>query len=211
MYHATMRGVPDGHRRRFYLMTTSQTLPHWDMTVVYPSLESPEFVEGFGSGIQDIADLARLFDAHTIMEQPSQAVDDAVVQTFETVTTRYNAVFDSTRTLVAYINSFILTDSQNKVAQARMSELQVPLATLSMLWTRYTAWIGSLDVDELTRQSQVAREHEYALGRAKIQAAHLMTQGEEALAAELNISGGTAWARLHGNITSQLSIAVETE
>ena len=192
-------------------MTTSQKLPRWDMTRIYPDLESPEFAEGFSSSVQNIVDLAQLFDAHSIMEQSPQAVDTSIVRTFETVTTRYNMVFDSTRTLVAYINSFILTDSQNKVAQARMSELQGPLATLSMLGTRYTAWIGSLDVDELTRQSQVAREHEYALGRAKIQAAHLMTQGEEALAAELNISGGTAWARLHGNITSQLSIAVETE
>ncbi len=190
-------------------MTTSQTLPHWDMTVVYPSLESPEFVEGFGSGIQDIADLARLFDAHTIMEQPSQAVDDAVVQTFETVTTRYNAVFDSIRTLVAYINSFILTNSQDKIAQARMSELQSSLVTLSLLGTRYTAWIGSLDVEALIEQSQLASEHAYALHKAKEQAAHLMPQAEESLAAELNVSGGTAWARLHGNVTSQLNVPIE--
>ncbi len=190
-------------------MTTSQTLPRWDMTRIYPNLESPEFARGFSSGVQNITDLAQLFDAHSIMEQSPQAVDEAVVQTFETVTTRCNTVFDSTRTLVAYINSFILTDSQNRVAQARMSELQGALATLSMLGTRYTAWIGSLDVDALIGRSQIAREHEYALRRAKVQAAHLMPQGEEALAAELNISGGTAWARLHGNVTSQLSVAVE--
>ena len=180
------------------------------MTSVYPDLESPEFSAGFSSGIQHITDLACLFDAHSIMEQSPQAVDATVVRTFETVTTRYNTVSDSTRTLIAYINSFILTDSQNRVAQARMSELQGALATLSLLGIRYTAWIGALDVDALLAQSQLAREHEYALRRAKLQAAHLMTQGEEALAAELNISGGTAWARLHGNVTSQLNVALET-
>ncbi len=190
-------------------MPTSHTLPRWDMTSVYPNLESPEFVAGFSSGIQNIADLAHLFDTHSIMEQSPQAVDDSIVRTFETITTRYNTVFDSTRTLTAYINSFILTDSQNRVAQARMSELQGALATLSLLGTRYTAWIGALDVDALLAQSQLACEHEYALRRAKLQAAHLMTQGEEALASELNISGGTAWARLHGNVTSQLSVALE--
>lgn len=191
-------------------MPTSHTLPRWDMTSVYPDLESPKFVAGFSSGMQNITDLAHLFDMHSIMEQSPQAVDDSVVRTFETVTTRYNTVSDSTRTLIAYINSFILTDSQNKVAQARMSELQGALATLSLLGIRYTAWIGALDVDALLAQSQLAREHEYALRRAKMQAVHLMTQGEEALAAELNISGGTAWARLHGNVTSQLSVALET-
>jgi len=192
-------------------MPTSHTLPRWSMTSVYPDLESPEFSAGFSSGIQHITDLVCLFDAHSIMEQSPQAVDATVVRTFETVTTRYNTVSDSTRTLIAYINSFILTDSQNRVAQARMSELQGALATLSLLGTRYTAWVGALDVDALLAQSQLAREHEYALRRAKLQAAHLMTQGEEALAVELNISGGTAWARLHGNVTSQLNVALETE
>ncbi|HEV2662902.1 MAG TPA: hypothetical protein VGU68_20005 [Ktedonobacteraceae bacterium] len=156
-------------------MSTSHTLPRWDMTSVYPDLESPEFSAGFSSGIQHITDLAHLFDTHSIMEQPPQAVDSGVVRTFETVTTRYNTVSDSTRTLIAYINSFILTDSHNRVAQARMSELQGALATLSLLGTRYTAWIGALDVEALLAQSQLAREHEYALRRAKMQAAHLMT------------------------------------
>jgi oligoendopeptidase F len=190
-------------------MPTSHTLPRWNMTGVYPGLESPAFSTGFSNGIQNITDLAHLFDAHSIMEHPPQAVDSGVVRTFETVTTRYNTVSDGTRTLVAYINSFILTDSQNRVAQARMSELQGALATLSMLGTRYTAWIGALDLDALLAQSQLAREHEYALRKAKLQAAHLMTQGEEALAAELNISGGMAWARLHGNVTSQLNVKLE--
>ncbi len=190
-------------------MPTSQPLPHWDLTGVYPGLDSSEFIDGFSRGVQEIADLARLFDEHFITDLPPQTVDTILVRTFEMITARYNAVLSQTKTLVAYINSFILTDSQNKVAQARMSELQGALATLSTLGTRYTAWIGSLDIDELIRQSQVAREHEYALRMAKMQAAHLMTQGEEILASELNISGGMAWAKLHGNVTSQISIAAE--
>jgi hypothetical protein len=39
-------------------MATAQTLPHWDLTEVYPSLQSPEFEQGFQDVVDDIAALA---------------------------------------------------------------------------------------------------------------------------------------------------------
>ena len=52
-------------------MSIVKALPHWDMTVVYPSMESKEFAEGFSRVVLDIDDLANLFDTHHIMKQPS--------------------------------------------------------------------------------------------------------------------------------------------
>jgi pepF/M3 family oligoendopeptidase len=181
------------------------------MTTVYPGLEAPEFEEGFAKTVQDIANLAHLFDRYNITEQPFQAIEPSLVQVFEKITTHYNSVQEQIRTLSAYINSFILTDSQNKIAQARNSELQSALVTVSLLTTRYTAWIGSLNIEKLIQCSQIARDHTYALYRAKEQAEYLMAQAEESLAAELNVSDGTAWARLHGNVTSQLTLPLEIE
>jgi oligoendopeptidase F len=198
-------------KREVYFMTTSHPLPRWDMTTVYPGLETPEFEEGFARTAQDIADLAHLFDKYAIGEKPHQSVEAAIIPVFETLTIHYNTVQENTRTLTSYINSFILTDSQNKIAQARMSELQGALVTLSLLATRYTAWVGLLDIEKLIQYTQIAHDHTYALYRAKEQAEHLLPPGEEALAAELNVSGGTAWARLHGNVTSQLVINVEVD
>jgi oligoendopeptidase F len=192
-------------------MTTSHPLPRWDMTTVYPGLEAPEFEEGRAKILQDIANLVRLFDRYTITEQPAQDIEPSLIQIFERITTHYNSVQEHIRTFSAYINSFILTDSQNMIAQASNSELQSALVTLSLLTTRYTAWIGSLNIEQLIQHSQVAREHAYALYRAKEQAEHLMSQAEESLAAELNVSDGTAWARLHGNLTSQLTLTLEID
>jgi pepF/M3 family oligoendopeptidase len=194
-----------------YFMTTSHPLPRWDMTTVYPGLETPEFEEGFAKTVQNIADLGDLFDRYAVGEKRSQAVETGIVEVFETLTIHYNTVQEDTRTLIAYINSFILTDSQNKVAQARMSELQGASVALSLLTTRYTAWVGLLDIEKLVEDTQIARDHSYALYRAKEQASHLMSAREEALAAELNVSDGTAWAKLHGNLTSQLVVNVEVD
>ena len=37
----------------------------------------------------------------------------------------------------------------------------------------------------------------------------MMSPAEESLAAEMNLSGGSAWSRLHGNVTSQIGVSVE--
>src|SRR3712207_5911806 len=51
----------------------NDTLPRWDMTVVYPSLDSPEFAEGFASVTRGIDELIALFDEHGIMQRPEAA------------------------------------------------------------------------------------------------------------------------------------------
>lgn len=190
---------------------TQATLPHWDMTVVYPSLDSPEFAEGFAATTRSITELGELFDELKIGQQPTGPLDDATVQAFDRVVARYDTVIAQIVTLRAYIQSFVATDSRNDQAQARLSELQTHLVLLGQLGTRFTAWIGSLDVDALVQQSALAHEHAYVLERAKQQALHLMSPVEEALAVELNVTGGTAWAKFHGNLTSQLMVPIEHE
>lgn len=193
-------------------MSTVKTLPHWDMTVVYPSMDSKEFAEDFSSVVHDIDDLAKLFDTYHIMKQTSApAMDRDTVQAFETVIERYNAVLESTRTLSTYIMCFVTTNSHDTLAQAKLSELQQSTMLLSQLGTRFTAWIGSLDVEAFIEHSPIAHEHAFMLRKARVRAAHLMTPPEENLASELNLSGGTAWEKLHGDVTSQLIVSLELD
>ena len=77
----------------------------------------------------------------------------------------------------AYIAAFVSTDSRNEVAQARMSALRREFVILSQLDTRLAAWIGSLDVESLLADSEVARAHEFALHRLQIASERQMTPG----------------------------------
>src|SRR5436853_442600 len=77
--------------------------------------------------------------------------------------------------------------------------------TLSQLETRYVAWVGSLEVPALLRDSEVARDHEYVLRKAQVLARHQMMEGEEDLAADLLPCGLSGWARLHHNISALLT------
>jgi pepF/M3 family oligoendopeptidase len=181
------------------------------MTVVYPSLESAEFEQGFADHITRVQNLVDLYNRLGIQDGPAPTVDDATVARFTEALTALSELQETGLTLRAYITSFVTTDSRNTLAQAKASELSQRSVVLSQMITRLTAWIGSLDVEELIARSPLANEHAFMLGNAKIEATHLMSPAEEELAAELEPSSGTAWGRLHGNLTSQMMVPVETD
>lgn len=186
-------------------------LPHWDMTVLYPGLDSEEFEQGFNQASEAIDELVRLFDKHHISAWEEKAVTGETVKIFEEIISLYNEVIREVRTLESYIYSFVSTDSRNDPAQARESEFDRKNLNLQLLRNRFLAWIGSLDVDTLLDSSETARGHAFFIQKAKRQAAHMMAPAEETLAAELNLSGGAAWAKLHGNFSSQLSVSIEMD
>lgn len=187
----------------------NEQLPQWDMSVVYSGLDAPEFETDFQAIIQEIAGLAAFFDEKAINRVESEP-DDAV-ETLETAVAHYNTTLDKLYTLYVYILSFIATDSRNNEAQARLSELQAHLARLSLLGTRLTAWLGSLNVDALIAKSAVAQDHAYTLRRAQEAASHLMSPSEEALAAELYLTGSSSWQQLFNTYVSQLSVELELD
>ena len=190
-------------------MTAAQTAPRWDMSVVFPGLNSDEFRDEFADVLAAIDALAHLFDQLQIGPRDHTDVDADTVDAFDTVMEQCGRLIERVQTLSAYIGAFISTDSRDTAAQARMSELQQHLVRLSQLQTRFLGWIGSLDIGALIDQSPVASDHSYMLLKAQVSSEHLMPQGEEDLAAELSPSGGAAWGKLHGTLTSQLTVSVE--
>jgi len=181
------------------------------MAVVYPDLGSAEFAADFGRLAGGISDLSAMFDRYSIERSESIDVVSSVVQAFESVVTALNDIEDRFNVLDAYIHAFIATDSRDDRAQARQSELEQQDVILSQLSARFTAWIGSFDVEQLQSRSETARDYSFLLQQAGERSRHLMSPAEEALAAELEVTGGDAWARLYGNVASQLLVDVEVD
>lgn len=188
---------------------TASALPHWDMTVVFPSLESPEFNAEFSAYTAQLTEIACLFNTHDIRKLSKSPPLAEMAASFETITAALNPFLERTQTLRAYINSFVATDSRNARAQACMSDLLQATVTLNQLTTRLAAWIGSLDVEALLAGSSTAREYEYLIHQTQRQAKHLMSPAEEDLTAAFNPSSGSAWGRLYNNLTSQIVVPVE--
>ena len=191
------------------MASVAPPLPQWDMSVVFPDLQSPQFEEGYRATVAAIDELAALFDRLGIGVGDRAPRIDEATRAFDEVVPRLDAVLRQATTLYAYINAFVATDSRDVRAQAALSRLQSQGVVLAQLGTRFAAWSGSLDVDGVIAASPLAAAHAYALQLAKEEAGHLMSPAEEALAAELSPSGGDAWSRLHQDLTSQIAVRVE--
>lgn len=186
-------------------MTTLETkLPHWDMSPVFPALDAPEFERAFEKFTSGIGELVALVDARDVRKASVAEVTDDVVALFEDVLGRLNDIGDEVREIQAFLHAFVTTESQNDLAQAKMSEFQMAVVPLSKVSTRFVAWVGSLDVEALIQRSTLARDHAFALRRALREAELQMSEIEEDLASSLGPSSRGAWGRLHGNVTSRV-------
>lgn len=189
--------------------TKTLELPHWDMTPVFPSLESDEFNKAWDSISQRVTELSELFEQHGIRLRDDIELDDSLIEVFEKVVNNYNTLYEDIRELYSYIGAFITTDSRNDLAQAKSSEFDAKAVELQNLETRLTGWIASLGAEALIDRSTVAKEHSFAVRKAAESAEHQMSEPEESLFATLQVTGGSAWGRLHGNVTSRLMVDVD--
>jgi oligoendopeptidase F len=188
------------------------TIPHWDLSNVYPSLESKEFEAAVAKVKSQIDDLEKLFaekiskmDAKTPVKTLAPVVGESIE--------RFNDLYELAGTVRAYIKSFVDTDSHNMPAMKKMSEFQMVGVRMQKVGTQFQAWIGKLApvLKKVIAANPVASAHAFALRDTAEQAKYLMSEAEEALAAELNLSGSNAWSKLQGTVTSQLTVDFELD
>ena len=187
--------------------------PRWDLSNVYPSLESKEFKAAVEDYKKQVAALEKFFtnklskaSARTSAKELAPLVGKAIDQ--------INKIQTLSATIVPFIYSYVSTDSRNKVAMKTRSEFEQASLPMSQLLTRFTAWLGQLGpkkLDPIIKNNKSAAAHAFLLREAAEQSKYLMSEAEEALAAELSLSGGKAFGKLQGTVTSQLSVDFELD
>jgi pepF/M3 family oligoendopeptidase len=186
--------------------------PRWDLTSVYPGLESPEFENAMHQFVEQIESLENLLASrasHTGANTEISTLADMVAGAIDA----FNNAYELSITLYRYIFGFLSTDSRNDLAKRRWSEFEQVLVRLQKLDTQNQAWIGKLEpvLDAIISANPVAQEHAYMLRTTAEQSQYLMSEVEEDLAADLQPSSLSAWSRLQGTVTSQLSVDFELE
>jgi len=186
--------------------------PRWDLTNVYPSLESEEFKGAFASFKTKVADLGDYF-VEVVNKADASTPPDQLGPILGEVVERFNDTYTLTSTLEPYIYSFVSTDSHNKTATRTLSEYEQAKLPLQNLNVQLKAWLGKISpaLDESLEHSEPAKAHAFMLREAADQSKYLMSEVEEALAAELSLSGGNAWDKLQGTVTSQLTVDFELD
>ena len=186
--------------------------PRWDMTNVYPALNSRQYknaIKKYKSILDDLEPFlkrASKTDARTDPKRLGKLLGEAV--------DRFNALFELAGTINPYIYSFVSTDSRNKEAMRAESEFEQMSVRANILSTKFRAWVGKLGkaaIRKAVKTNASAKAHEFALLENAEQSKYLMSEEEEALAAELTLSGGNAFGKLQGTVTSQMVVDVELD
>ncbi len=165
-----------------------EKLPHWDLDPIYPGLASHELAQGFADltalmGSIDTQHRTTLATLSTTT--PVAKLARALGQTVEL----FNTSFLLATTLQVYVDSIVYTDSFDAEAAKKLSELEILQVGLRQAWTRFQGWIHTIS-PVLPRVLVVpgpAHEHTFILRETAEQAAYLMGEREEMLAAELNL------------------------
>lgn len=187
-------------------------VPRWDLSNVYSGLESADFKAG-------IADLQSQLDAiegylgeHKIRKNPGgplQTSTDEQANVLSTLLDKVNAVARLYGTLRAYIASYTTTDSYDQTARRIESEVEQYGVNLQKIDVAISGWVGSLSssqLEEITQRPGTLAGHAFYLKELHEQSKYLMGSEEEALAAELSLSGSNAWGKLQNTTNSQLSV-----
>jgi len=187
---------------------TTTELPRWSVADVHDSLESRSFHDALERAGADADRLVGLFDDFDVRATAPRAVTDADGEVADRVIAELNRVIADADLLRVYVQATVSTDSRDQRAQALLSETRRLDASVRPLLARLADWVASLGVDELAAASSEVRDHLGPVRRLAARAEHQMTEPEEHLAAELSLTGSSAWSRLHADVTSQLSARV---
>lgn len=161
----------------------------WDLTPLFPGLETPEFRGAWERLKGRIGQLKDLLEREAPLGE---------------VLTSLDGLLEEATPLWAYLYARFSTDTSDEAALAKLSELEILFLDFQRLRPRLTRYLALQDPAE-------AGVYRILVEEAKEEALHLMPEGEEVLAAELSLSGRQAWAKLHENLTSQITAVVDGE
>ncbi len=189
-------------------------LPHWDLSGIFPRLDSEEFrqaiqhveecvykletfTDGYNLGSPDLGPVASGYGSSNASD-----IMTGFLEQMNTVLADYGTVRN-------YIYSFSTTDSYNVAAKRLLSTTDPLGVRIRQLEVRFRCWLGSLAakpvaLEKMLKSNVTIGQHAFFLKESAEQSHYLMSAAEESLAAELNVSGATAWSRLQDTICSQL-------
>lgn len=191
---------------------TTDPLPHWDLSNVYPGLESDQFKDDVGQLKAWLEGLDEYLSTHQIGQGgPFPPQPAALAEVMGGYLERMNDILRLGSTLRTYVYSFVATDSYDNQARRLMSELEPLLVRAQRQEVRFRGWIGTVAQNEAAfeaalQQEGPAADHRFYLLETAEQSRYLMGEAEESLAAELSLSGARAWQKLQGVVTSQVKV-----
>ena len=170
----------------------------WDLSILYNGFDTPEFK----------ADMAALDVAIGEVVAFSQRLDTLapaeLLLGYIDLETKVSSLAEK---LFIYANLRYSANTADNEAASVMGVLMGKLAAIAAPGAATNKAIAKIEnIEEIIQQNELLKEHSYSILTIVKNSKHLLTDAEEALFSEMNISGASAWSDLQSTLTSSLKV-----
>jgi len=188
------------------------TPPRWDLSNVYPGLDSPALTKDIDWVKASTESLSQLYQEKLVKVDASSSTD-AINEAMSTMVDKMNVLMEKAGTINAFLHSYMATDSFNKQAMHMGSEFDQVMVGIQKVNVLLEAWVGQFKdvLPDVLALGNNAGEHAFPITEIAEQSQYLMSEKEEILSSELSLSGSRAWSKLQSTVTSQKTVEFELE
>lgn len=166
------------------------TIPRWDLSPIYPALESEEFQR----------DLKRVVSLSLELEHEIKSPNCDLVEAVHA----YELILDYLENLSAYTTCLLTTDTANPAFLKAVNQVEEEALVVQRLEVAFLNFLKREEkkVLELSKEGGPLENYRYVLSVLLEEQTHLMEDSLENLAADLARSGTDAFSRLQEAISS---------
>lgn len=182
---------------------------HWDLTNIYPSIDSKEFTASLADTTKNIDKLEKLLNSFESAESSKETFSESALS----VIRQYEAIIDGYETAAAYANACLTVDTTNRKSifgLNKAEEVGVKVQGISVLFRKFIQ-DNETQILKLTEDGAILEEYRFVLDETITEAKHMMSPEMENLASDLNRTGSDAFSRLQESISSLASAEIDGE
>ena len=175
----------------------------WDLSILYTGFDAPEFasdLKDFDSAIAEVLEFSSNLNSYS---------SEALLLKHIELETKLSSLAEK---LIIYANLRYSANTADNEAASTMGVLMGKLSAVAAPSAAINKAIAKIeDIETVIAGNDVLKEHSYRILSIVKDSKHLLTDAEESLFAEMNISGASAWSDLQSSLTSSLKVDYKGE
>ena len=170
----------------------------WDLSILYTGFDDPKMASdlaAFDEAIAEVISCAEKLSDYSPMQlllkhiELETNVSSLAEKLFIFANLRYSANTSDTEAA-----------SMMGVLMGKLSAIAAPSAAVNKAIAKIE------NIEEIIEQNEILKEHSYRILTIVKNSKHLLSDAEESLFAQMDISGATAWSDLQSSLTSSLKV-----
>ena len=175
----------------------------WDLSILYNGFDTPEFKADMAAFDAAIAEVI------AFSSNLSSVTAEEILLGYIESSTRLSSLAEK---LIIYANLRYSANTADTEAASTMGVLMGKLSATAAPSAAVNKAIAKIEnIEQIIEKNEILKEHSYLLLNIVKDSKHLLTDAEESLFSEMNISGATAWSDLQSNLTSSLKVDYKGE